>query len=278
MRRGIIHTATFGAQNTQNTTILTSATPASPLRTAILAQVLGALIAVGPVALAYPKAIEIPLILAVAQGICAAFVSYKLEAPPWWLPIHLIFMPCTVLASGLGLAPGWYLGVFLLLLLVFWRIDQSRVPLFLSNQETAVALADLIPMRPCRVIDLGCGNGLLLRRLAQSRPDCQFIGIEHAPMPWLWARLVCSDAPNCRIQLGNFWRQSLGDFDLVYAFLSPDPMPELWGKARTEMKPGALLVSNSFAIPDNEPERTIEVPGRRTTRLLCYCPSARASQ
>jgi SAM-dependent methyltransferase len=257
---------------------LTSTTPASPLRTAFLAQVLGALIAVGPVALAYPKAIEIPLILAIAQGICAAYVSYKLEAPPWWLPIHLIFMPCAVLASGFGLAPGWYLGVFLLLLLVFWRVDQSRVPLFLSSRETAAALANLIPAGSCRIVDLGCGNGLLLRRLAQLRPDCRFTGIEHAPAPWLWARLTCIGAANCRVQLGDFWRQTLDDFDLVYAFLSPAPMPRLWEKARTEMKPGALLVSNSFVIPDIEPERTIDVPGRRTTRLFCYCPSSCASQ
>jgi hypothetical protein len=55
-------------------------------------------------------------------------------------------------------------------------------------------------------------------------------------------------------------------------------MPRLWEKARTEMKPGALLVSNSFVIPDIEPERTIDVPGRRTTRLFCYCPSSCASQ
>lgn len=257
---------------------MTSPAPASPLRTAFLVQVLGALIAFGPVALAYPKALAAPLILAIAQGICAAFVSYKLEAPPWWIPIHLVFMPCIVLASGLGLAPGWYLGVFLLLLLVFWRIDQSRVPLFLSNRETAIALADIIPANPCRIIDLGCGNGLLLRRLAQLRPDCLFIGVEHAPLPWLWARLVCSDAPNCRVQLGDFWRLSLWDFDLVYAFLSPAPMPRLWGKACTEMKPGGLLVSNSFAVPDVEPERTIEVPEGRNTTLFCYRPSAHASQ
>jgi hypothetical protein len=32
----------------------------------------------------------------------------------------------------------------------------------------------------------------------------------------------------------------------VYAFLSPVPMAEVWRKASTELRPGALLVSNSF--------------------------------
>lgn len=251
--------------------------PLPPLRAALIAQLFGGLIAVGLTALLLPRALAggnpaEPLGVAVFQGICAAFVSHKLAAPRWWLPIHLAFVPLAVLASRLPVAPAWYLGGFVLLLLVFWRTDRSRVPLYLSNRRTAAALAALLPDRPCVVIDLGCGDGGLLRRLARLRPDCRFLGVEHAPLTWLWARLAALGQANCRVELGDFWARPLGGFDVVHAFLSPAPMPRLWDKARAEMRPGSALVSNSFAIPGVAPDHVVEVDDRRRTRLFRYRP------
>lgn len=251
---------------------MTTDQPIPPLRAAMLAQVFGALIALGLIALLYRKLLAIPLAVACLQGVCAAFVSRKLEAPPWWQPIHLAFMPLAVLASGLDIAPGWYFGAFALLLLVFWRTDRSRVPLYLSNRTAALAVANLMPPEPCRVVDLGCGNGALVRLLARRRADCSFLGIEHAPLPWLWARLSTLGMSNCRIEYGDFWRLSMAEFGVIYAFLSPAPMPRLWAKARAESRPGTLLISNSFGIPDASPSRTICLDDRRGTRLFCYRP------
>jgi hypothetical protein len=39
------------------------------------------------------------------------------------------------------------------------------------------------------------------------------------------------------------------------------------------MKPGALLVSNSFAIPGIPTTSTEEVADGRSTRLYCYLPA-----
>jgi len=251
---------------------LLSDQPISPLRTAMLAQVFGGLIAVGLIALVYPKLFAWPLAVACIQGSFAAFSSHKLDAPPWWLPIHVVFIPLVVLASDLGLHPGWYLAAFLTLLLIFWRTDQSRVPLYLSNGQTAAAVAALLPPTPCQVIDLGCGNGTLLNMLAHQRPDCQFVGIEHAPLPWLWAKVATLRRANCRVRYGDFWQQHLGKFDLVYAFLSPAPMPRLWAKAKAEMGATAILVSNSFVVPEVAPDHVVAVPDRRATQLFCYRP------
>jgi SAM-dependent methyltransferase len=243
----------------------------SPLRTAALAQALGALASLALAHLAFPELLR-PLSAAGVQGLFAALASYLLKAPTWWLPIHLVFAPLVVLASGLALNPTWYLGAFLLLLAIFWRTDKSRVPLYLSNAATASVVATILPAGSCKVVDLGCGDGALLRTLARLRPDCQFLGLEHAPLPWLWARLAALGLGNCQIRYGDFWHQSLEQFDLVYAFLSPAPMPRLWTKAKLEMKRGALLVSNSFPAPDAMPEDTLEVADRRVTQLFCYRP------
>ena len=91
--------------------------------------------------------------------------------------------------------------------------------------------------------------------------------------PYAWARISCRQLPNIEIRYGDFWSQPLGDYGLVYAFLSPDPMPRLWDKAGIEMKPGALLVSNSFAVPGAAPTKTIDVGDGRRTQLHCYDPA-----
>jgi SAM-dependent methyltransferase len=128
----------------------------------------------------------------------------------------------------------------------------------------------MIPAQTSRVIDLGCGNGTFLRRLARLRPDCEFVGIEYAPLPWLWSGLTCARLGNCRIIRGDFWSRPLSDYDLVYAFLSPVPMARLWAKAGAEMKAGSLLVSNTFVVPGQEADVVIQVDDRRGTVLHCY--------
>ena len=246
----------------------------APLPSAVAAQALAVLASAGALLVA-PGLADSPLLLAVGQGLLAAAIAALLRSPPWWLPIHAAFLPAVVLAGRLDIAPAWYLGAFVLTLAVFWRTDQSRVPLYLSNRTTADALLGLLPAAPCRLVDLGCGDGGLLQHLARARPDCQFVGIEHAPLTWAWARVRCRRLANCRIVLGDFWSVSLAGYDVVYAFLSPVPMARLWQKAVAEIDAGARLVSNSFEIPDIAAEQVLDLPDRRGTRLYCYRPAAR---
>lgn len=246
--------------------------PRSPLLGAIAAQLLGTVLALLLFYFIMPGILAHPVFAALVQGASASIISYRLGAPRWWQAIHIGFAPLVILAHALALPPGVWLVAFGLLLAIFWRTDQSRVPLYLTNATTAGALAQLIPPGPRFIFDIGCGDGGLLRRLARARPDCEFVGIEHAPLTWLWARLLASSLPNVHIRLGDFWKQPLAAYDLIYAFLSPAPMPALWLKAKEEMRPGSLLVSNSFAVPDQPALQTIEVADGRQTQLYCYQP------
>ena len=191
-------------------------------------------------------------------------------APRWWWLIHAVFAPLIVLALRLPVPPLAWFAAFALLAAVFWRTDVSRVPLYLSNRATADVLATLLPGGPCRVVDLGCGHGGLLLRLAAARPDAWFTGVEHAPLPWLVGWLRARRRPNVAIRHGDLWQADIAGADVVYAFLSPAPMARLWGKACAELRPGALLVANSFPVPGVAPERTVEVGDRRGTRLIVY--------
>jgi hypothetical protein len=247
-------------------------TPPTPLRQALRAQLVG----IGLVALlpfASPGLIASPLQAALVQGAFAALASQVLGMPRWWLLLNFSFLPGALLLMQLNVSPLWYLAAFVLLLLIYWRTDHSQVPLYLSNTATAEAILPLLPPTPCHVADLGCGTGHLLRHLARARPDCTFLGIEHAPLPWLWAHTAARKLPNLSIRHGDFWRLNLAKFDVVYVFLSPAPMPRLHLRARGQMRPGACLISNSFEIPDVIPDQHIEVNDRRATQLYLYRPA-----
>lgn len=241
-----------------------------PLFFALVAQLAGIAVSVGLVSVFPRLLVDYFWVVAVVQGICAVLVAWWLRAPIWWLFIHLVFMPCIVLASSMAL-PSWvWLCGFFLLLLIFWRTDISRVPLYLTNHKSRDALLTLLPTTHCRMIDIGCGDGGVLRHLARARPDCMFVGFEHAPLTWAWAWLFARKYSNLSIYRGNFWDHSLADYDVVYAFLSPAVMSQLGVKAQAEMMPSACLVSNSFAIPEMAAQTVIDVADQRQTRLYIY--------
>jgi hypothetical protein len=237
---------------------------------ALAAQLLAwALTAAGCVVLGQPLAPS--LTLAVFQGILAAGIGALFRSERWWIAIHLAFSPALVAALGLDLPPGVPLAVLAGLTFVFWTTFRGEVPLFLSSRTTADALLALLPQHAgLHVVDLGAGTGGLLRRLALARPDAHFTGIEHAPLPYLAARWNARRIDNLAIRRSDLWRQPLDGQDIVYVFLSPPVMKRLWGKVRAEMRPGTLLVSSSFPVPDVAPERVVEVADRRGTRLFCY--------
>lgn len=207
----------------------------------------------------------------IAIGIVGALLATLSRQPWWWRLIHGVFAPLAWLVMQLNVDPGWFLAAAIMLLLVYRGALAGQVPLYLSNRETAQALAALLPPAPgAKCMDLGAGLGSLLRPLAEARPDAQFIGVENAPLTWLGGRLLTLGLGNCEWRWGSLWQVSLADCDVVYAFLSPVPMAALWQKAAAEMKAGSVFVSNSFPVPDIEADTVVEVGDARGTLLYCY--------
>lgn len=239
-----------------------------PALKALLAQLAGCIVAVTFVRSVPLGAGIWPLVT--VQAISAAAAGTVLRSARWWLPIHLGFVPLLVLAGRLDVDPGWYLAAFGLLLTVYWTSFRTQVPLYPTNRATVAAVADLLPPgRHSRLLDLGSGTGSLLRPLALLRPDCSFRGIEAAPGPWLMSRLWTGNQTNLRFERGNFFARPWSGCDIIYAFLSPVPMTEVWAKARRELREG-LLISNSFPVPGEAPERIVQVPDARATVLYIY--------
>lgn len=206
------------------------------------------------------------------QGGGAALLGAWLGLSRWWLPINLGFVPALWLVQSLAV-PAWLpLLAFALLLLLNWNSARERVPLYLTGPATRAALAELLAERApaFRFVDLGCGLGSALCPLARRFPQAQFLGVETAPLSFLLAWLRSLPLGNCRVRYRSLWQVPLGDFDVVYCFLSPQPMPALWDKARREMAAGSWLISNSFAIPAVTPSRRLELDDWRSSQLLLW--------
>lgn len=240
-----------------------------PLLLALAAQLL-ALLLVGFFAEALPSE---PLPRLILQGSIAAMIGRLLQLPYWWVPIQLLLPAAVAFTISLALPPWVFLLAFLSLLLLQWNSAADRVPLYLSNRKTWQALAEVLPIDGGHhLVDIGSGLGCTLFYLARERPDLRFSGIESAPLPYAiaWLRLKWSRLPNVHLIYGNFWKEKLSDYDLLYCFLSPVPMQGLYDKARREMRAGSLFISNSFAVPGIPADHTVSVPDRRQTQLYCW--------
>ncbi|MCF8468069.1 MAG: class I SAM-dependent methyltransferase [Sneathiella sp.] len=216
----------------------------------------------------------VPLLwLMLTQGVLSGFVTALLRFSWPWVAGQVIAPPLLVLALALHL-PVWIFPLILLLLvLVFWNVAGGRVPLYLTNRATSAALLKLLPEKtPVHFADLGSGLGGTLRHLARNAPASKFTGLETAPLPFAlsWGLGKLGGTSNLSFRFRDIFKQDLGEFDVVYCFLSPVPMPRLYEKAQAEMKPGSLFVSNSFTVPGQAPDDIVEVADRRKTKLLLW--------
>jgi hypothetical protein len=242
--------------------------------TALIAQVVAAAITLILLAPALGQlGIDFGLIQsAFLQGGLAAAVGAGFGLAPWWLPIHVLFAPGLIWAISLGISPLWFLAAFLMLLLAYWGVFGSQVPLYLSSRKAWAAMADLLPGKPgFALLDVGAGLGGMLGYLSLRRQDGRFYGMEIAPLPFAlaWLRRMAGKG-SYQIKRGNYWKHSLAAYDVVYAYLSPVPMVRLWAKVCAEMAPGSRFISNTFAVPGAEPEEIIELDDFHCSRLYVY--------
>jgi hypothetical protein len=196
-------------------------------------------------------------VVALVQGTIAALVAWTLRLAVWWRAIEFIFPLGVVLARGMAVPPGVFLGLFLVFLLVYWSTFRTQVPYYPSGKRVWNTVAEVVPAdRACKVIDVGSGLGGLVLDLAARRPDCEVSGIELAPLPWLASRLrTVFGRSRAHFLLGNYESLNFGHYDVVFAYLSPAAMEALWRKAEAEMRPGSMLLSYEFDIPGRLPDR-----------------------
>ena len=157
-----------------------------------------------------------------------------------------------ILAGGLfGLKIVYVLSIALVL-----PITQGA--LYVSTSRTKIAaFINAVPMKADQtLVDLGCGDGRVLRE-AQKRYGVRTIGYEINPLAYLKARLSSFGPNKIKIRRKNFWEADLTGADVVFCYLYPDVMKKLAAKLKSGLKPGAIVVSCNFPLPEYIPSKIL---------------------
>ena len=112
------------------------------------------------------------------------------------------------------------------------------------------------------IVDVGSGNGLFTRHIAQSIPQANVIGLELSVLSAGWARFMkrFKKIDNLDYKRMNFLDYNFAEADAIVMYLIPEVMQVLGKKFHEQVRPGTLIISNKFRLGDGwEPLETLEV-------------------
>ncbi|MEZ4754211.1 MAG: class I SAM-dependent methyltransferase [Bdellovibrionota bacterium] len=211
-----------------------------------------------------------PYIYLSCQALIAAVIAKMLKASGPWVTFNLVFPFGLMIFSGTTI-PSWLIGSFVILIfLIYLPTFFTRVPYFATHTEVyQKVLAELAETKDLKLLDIGCGFGGLIFYLADKRPNQKFTGIELSPMCWLWTKLrsITCKNKNVEILYGNFWKLDFSNFEVIYAFLAPPPMPAVWSKIQTD-RGVDKFISYCFEVPNVTPKKVLTICEER--KLYIY--------
>ena len=141
-------------------------------------------------------------------------------------------------------------------------LPVTQGALYVSTSRVKIrAIMDSVQMKPGQVlVDLGCGDGRVLRK-ASDGYNVRAIGYEVNLLAYIKARVLCLGRKRVSVKRKNFWPVDLSNADVVFCYLFPDVMKKLSDKLKTELKPGAVIVSCNFVLPGFKPVRILRPGG-----------------
>jgi hypothetical protein len=108
-------------------------------------------------------------------------------------------------------------------------------------------------------------------RCIRRRFGVKAIGYELNLLAYINARFLCLGRSGISIRFRDFRKADLSVADVVFCYLFPDVLPDLSVKLGSELKPGAVVVSANFAIPDWRPQKVLRSDhGRQVDPLYVY--------
>jgi len=112
------------------------------------------------------------------------------------------------------------------------------------------------------LVDLGSGTGTIVRAATRVGGFAQASGYEINPSLYWLSVLGSLGRPNERFHKVSLWDADLQSADVVVVYGYPSFIERLGVKLGAELKEGAIVVSNAYAIPEGVPhlEPLSEIP------------------
>ncbi len=129
-----------------------------------------------------------------------------------------------------------------------------------------------LPKDAKHVYELGSGWGGLAFAMARVCPKATIHAFELSWLPWLVS--ICLKVScryrNVKIYRKNFFSYSLREADVVVCYLYPGAMHKLRPILEKGLKPGAYVLSNSFAVPGWKPHKVLPVQDLWYSKIYVY--------
>ncbi|CRX38745.1 Conserved putative membrane protein [Estrella lausannensis] len=155
---------------------------------------------------------------------------------------------------------------------ILWSLRNGISPMPTTDKARKKVLSSIPHETQGVVVDLGSGWGNMVTQLAKLLPHCQVVGYETSPIPFFlskcWKKF--ERLSNLQLKRMNFFEASLKDVSLVYCYLYPAAMERLKKKFEEELKPGTVVISNTFAVPGWEPVQILQLADIYHTRIYVY--------
>lgn len=172
-----------------------------------------------------------------------------------------------------ALYTAYAIMIFAVIILIFW-LQQAYFIMLLGNapyvrtsRKVISKVLTEVKIKPGSVVyELGCGDARFLRQLVK-KTNVQAVGYEYLLPPYVLARLLAFPQKNIRIIFNDFLKADLTRADFIFCFLMPKQMDRLEKKLRQELKPGALVVSNTFKFKNWQLEKEIYINPRKNYNL-----------
>lgn len=147
----------------------------------------------------------------------------------------------------------YILIVALILIIIFFLVRSTtvfftmltEVPFLPSNKLYKQAIKYLDIEKGDKVIDIGCGDGRVLRYAAKKYPEAQFLGIERNPLLIIYTKFlgILKPRKNLRFKRANIHEFHIGEFNKIYLYLLPDVVERILKEKRNELKKGCTVLS-----------------------------------
>lgn len=164
------------------------------------------------------------------------------------------------------------LPLVVLVLVVGWSLANGISPTPSSQKQAREILRAVPPDFSGKVYDLGSGLGTLAIFLARQLPNSKITGIENSVLPYMVSRslLLIMHSTNLEFRYANFMTHRIADADLVVCYLYPGGMRKLKSKFEAELKPGTIVISNTFALEGWQPAQTLRASDMYRSPIYVY--------